>query len=189
MVRKGRSYHWLTLLRQIPLLNLLRGFMSPSSTRHRRALCPKISVLCFLVACNATPHPTRSVGWWVGRLVSWSRRHILHFFKFLRSLSSLLMPQRFSDLKYNPCPPARDWGTRVSGLVYSLGPQSSYPNGPVTSSMSPDDPHATGVDLYPALFGVELILSPFQLIKLARVMCFLNGGCLRLSSAKSLTSI
>ena len=32
--------------------------------------------------------------------------------------TSLLMPNWSSDLKYGPCPPARDFGSRVSGLVY-----------------------------------------------------------------------
>ena len=40
----------------------------------------------------------------------------LNFFCFLRSLASLLLPKWSSDLKYGPCPAARDWGSRVSGL-------------------------------------------------------------------------
>ena len=40
------------------------------------------------------------------------------FFGFVRSLASLLLPEWSSDLKYSPCPPARDWGIRVSGPVY-----------------------------------------------------------------------
>ena len=38
-------------------------------------------------------------------------------FLFLLSLASLLLPKWSSDLKYGPYPPARDWGSRVSGLV------------------------------------------------------------------------
>ena len=34
-------------------------------------------------------------------------------------MTSLLLPKRFSDLKCVPCSPARDWGSRVSGLVLS----------------------------------------------------------------------
>ena len=30
-----------------------------------------------------------------------------------------LLPKCSTDLKYGPCPPARDWGSRVSGLVFS----------------------------------------------------------------------
>ena len=41
----------------------------------------------------------------------------LYFFWFLRSLASLLLPKWSSDLKYGPCPPARDRGSHVSGLV------------------------------------------------------------------------
>ena len=35
-------------------------------------------------------------------------------------LTLLLLPKCSSDLNFSPCPPARDWGSRVSGLVYSL---------------------------------------------------------------------
>ena len=38
---------------------------------------------------------------------------------FLRSLVSLLLPKWSNDLKYGPCPTARDLGSRVSGLVSS----------------------------------------------------------------------
>ena len=38
----------------------------------------------------------------------------LYFFGFLRSLASLLLPKWLGDLKHSPCPPARDWGSRVS---------------------------------------------------------------------------
>ena len=51
----------------------------------------------------------------VGPLVRWSVRHTL---LFLWSLASLLLPKRSSDLKYGPCPSARDWGSRVPGLVF-----------------------------------------------------------------------
>ena len=66
----------------------------------------------FLVACYATLHLALSV-----------RRSVrpshFTFFGFLRSMASLLLPKWSSDLKYGPCPPARDWGSRVSGLVLS----------------------------------------------------------------------
>ena len=42
------------------------------------------------------------------------------YFTFLYdfiSLTSLLLPKWSGDLKYGPCPPARDFGSRVSGLV------------------------------------------------------------------------
>ena len=50
----------------------------------------------------------------VGPLV---RRSHFTFLVFLRSLASPLLPKWSSDLKYSPCPPARDWGSRVSDLV------------------------------------------------------------------------
>ena len=40
------------------------------------------------------------------------------FFGFLRSSAKLLLPRWSTVLKYSPCPPARDWGSRVSGLVF-----------------------------------------------------------------------
>ena len=62
-------------------------------------------VFRFLVACYATLHPALSVR------RSGRRTVTLHFFFwFLRSLASLLLPKWSSDLKYGPCPPARDWG-------------------------------------------------------------------------------
>ena len=33
-------------------------------------------------------------------------------------LALLLLPKCSADLNYGPCPPARDWGSRVSGLVF-----------------------------------------------------------------------
>ena len=35
-------------------------------------------------------------------------------------MTSLLLPKWSSDLKYGPCPPARDFGSRVSGLVRDI---------------------------------------------------------------------
>ena len=46
--------------------------------------------------------------------VGWS--HFTFFNDFI-SLTSLLLPNWSGDLKYGPCPPARDFGSRVSGLV------------------------------------------------------------------------
>ena len=66
----------------------------------------------FLVACYATLHPALSVRLSVGP------SHFT-FFGFLQSMASLLLPKWSSDRKYSPCPPARDWGSRVSGLVIS----------------------------------------------------------------------
>ena len=66
----------------------------------------------FLFACYATLHLTLSVRWSVGP------SHFT-FLRFLRSLASLLLPKRSGDLKYGPFPSARDWGSRVSGLVPS----------------------------------------------------------------------
>ena len=52
-------------------------------------------------------HP--SVGWSVT---------FYFFYDFFFSSTSLLLPKWSSDLKYSPCQPARDWCSRVSGLVF-----------------------------------------------------------------------
>ena len=82
----------------------------------------------FLVACYATLHPTLSVRRSVRWSVRWSvrrsvRRSIglsvtLYFFGvYVFFFAIPLLPKCATDLKYGPCPPARDWGSRVSGLV------------------------------------------------------------------------
>ena len=70
-------------------------------------------VINFLVACYATLHPALSVGPSV-RHTLLSRR--LWFFFFALQL----LPKCSTDLKYGPCPPTRDWGSRVTGLVFYL---------------------------------------------------------------------
>ena len=40
------------------------------------------------------------------------------FFGFLGFFASLLLSKWSGDHNYGPCPPARDWGSRVSGLVF-----------------------------------------------------------------------
>ena len=80
-------------------------------------------MISFLVACTRLYNPLcpsvgRLVGWLVGRLVT------LYFFYDFISLTSLLLPKWSGDLKYGPCPPARDFGSRVSSLV----PKKSHMN-------------------------------------------------------------
>ena len=62
-------------------------------------------------ACDSTP---RFVGRSVGRSVT------LYFCYDFYFWTSPLLPKWSSDLKYGPCPPARDFGSRVSGLVLKL---------------------------------------------------------------------
>ena len=70
--------------------------------------------MVFLVACTRLYNPLcPSVGRSVGRLV----RHTLLFLWFY--FFDLTAPSKWSgDLKYGPCPPARDFGSRVSSLVF-----------------------------------------------------------------------
>ena len=63
----------------------------------------------------ANLQPALSVGWLVSWLVGWS---VCWFFYDFITLTSLLMSKWFGDLKHGPCPPTRDFGSRVSGLVH-----------------------------------------------------------------------
>ena len=58
-------------------------------------------------------HPTLQPAWSVGQSVG--RSHFTFFYDFF-SLTSLLLPTWCGDLKYGQ--PARDFGSRVSGLVF-----------------------------------------------------------------------
>ena len=67
----------------------------------------------FLVGCTRLYNPLcPSVGWSVGWSVT------LYFFLWFYFFDLTDLPKWSSDLKYGPCPPARDWGSRVSGLVH-----------------------------------------------------------------------
>ena len=73
--------------------------------------CP-VSLLC-IVFCRVLRDSTpRFVGPSVGP------SHFT-FLALLGVLALLLLPKCSTDLNYGPCPPARDWGSRVSGLVLS----------------------------------------------------------------------
>ena len=61
---------------------------------------------------DSTP---RFVGRSVGLSVGWSVT--FYFFYEFYFWTSPLLPKWSGDLKYGPCPPARDFGSRVSGLV------------------------------------------------------------------------
>ena len=88
----------------------------------------------FLVACYATLHQALSIHWSVHpsvrSSVHLSVRPSIHpsihpsvrpsHFIFSKSMGFLaipLLPKCSTDIKYSPCPPARNWGSRVSGLV------------------------------------------------------------------------
>ena len=79
----------------------------------------------FLVACYWTLQPALSVRSSVRPSVSPSvgpsvRPSHFTFFGFLRFLALLLLPKWWSGLNYGPCPPARDLGSRTSGLVCAM---------------------------------------------------------------------
>ena len=78
---------------------------------------------CFFSRVHATLQPALSVGRSVGRLVG--RSHLTSFYDFI-SLTLLLLPKWSGNLKYNPCPPASDFGSRVSGLVKNI-PSKNFP--------------------------------------------------------------
>ena len=82
-----------------------------------------------------------------------------HFFLFFY-LNFWLHCSCPNDLmNYSPCPRARDWGSRVSGLVrFFCGLWPNYyscPNDQVTSNTAPTHPHVTRVAMYPALFSLH----------------------------------
>ena len=81
-------------------------------------------IIGFLVACYATLQPALSVRPSVRRSVGPSVHPFVGPSHFTYSalmgvLALLLLPKSSTDLNYGPCPPARDWGSRVSGLVFS----------------------------------------------------------------------
>ena len=60
---------------------------------------------------HATLHPALLVRRSVRRSI---RQSHFTFSAFLSFLALLLLPKCSADLKYGPCPSARDWGSRVS---------------------------------------------------------------------------
>ena len=62
------------------------------------------------VLCDSTSH-------FVGLSVSPSHST---FSAFMGFLADPLLSKCSTDLKQGPCPPARNWGSRVSGLVHSV---------------------------------------------------------------------
>ena len=92
----------------------INNIESEIQSTHPRRIC--IEIRSFLVACMQLYNPLcPSVGRLVGQWVS----HTLTFFYDFISLTSLLLPKRSVDVKYSPCPPAHDFGSRVFGLVFS----------------------------------------------------------------------
>ena len=59
---------------------------------------------------NSTPH-------YVGPLICPSVGPSVRC-PILPSVHPILLPNSLNDLKHNPCPPARDWDSTVSGLVF-----------------------------------------------------------------------
>ena len=115
----------------------VRSSVDPFIYQPWRKLLFQFLLLCFVLFCffvffsafsfifisihlyifsrvHATLQPALSVGRSVGRSVGPS--HFTFFYDFI-SLTSLLLPKWSGDLKNGPCPPARDFGSRVSGLV------------------------------------------------------------------------
>ena len=87
-----------------------------SGTRGRKVrimftICPLHVSLNFFSRVHATLHDAmlvrRLVGWSVGRLVG-----PLHLF-----LIAYFAVSRLAESHYCPCPTARDWASRVSGIV------------------------------------------------------------------------
>ena len=80
---------------------------------------PKIAqnIILFFSCVHATLQHALYVCASVGWSASWSH---YSFFYNIFSFTSLLLPKWSSDLKYGPCLPTCDFGSRVSGLVSFL---------------------------------------------------------------------
>ena len=86
-----------------------------------RALMKLGKIKLFLVACYMTLHPALAVCRSICRSVHWSiHPSYLIFLAFMGFLAMLLLPKCSTDFRYGPCPPARDWGSRISSLVDPL---------------------------------------------------------------------
>ena len=115
----------------------------------------------FLVACYATLHPALSVGWSVGLSVGWSVT--FYFFYEFYFRTSLLLPKWSGDLKYGPCPPARDFGSRESGLVFfylSLGCSTKVYLVPQDPFLWGSTVHAYEVSVLPYIHAGPITDSP-----------------------------
>ena len=110
VTEKDRSLPFLRLCTVIVVF--LCFFVFPSS----------FSFFLFLVPCT-TLQPTLSVCPSVGRLVC----DTLLFRRLQGVLGIQLLPNCLAGLFHHcPCPPARDLGSRVSGLVFSFAHLSNY---------------------------------------------------------------
>ena len=109
MQRQIWTYFWIkafSLWPKPPLLQTRTDTWLPNfCVKENRLKVPRS-----LVACTRLYNPLCPL---VGRSVVWS----VTFYFFM---TSLLLPKWFSDLKYGPYPPARNFGSRVSGLVLLL---------------------------------------------------------------------
>ena len=78
-------------------------------------LMTKFSLLIIVFSRVLRNSTIRFVGLSVGLFIRPSVT--LYFLAFMGILALLLLPKYFTDLKYIPCPLARDWVRCVSGLV------------------------------------------------------------------------
>ena len=91
-----------------------RSFVLSRVRRHAKMSGRQTDKLLSRMLLDSTPHFVRlSIRPLVGPLVT------LYFFYDFYFFSSLLLPKWCIDLNNGPCPPARDCGSRVSGLVLS----------------------------------------------------------------------
>ena len=128
---------------------------------------------------HATLQPALSVGWLVGR------SHFTFFYDFI-SWTSLLLPTLSSDLKYGPCPPARDFGSRVSGLVIFYVCIPLFPCLPMYSSLSLPFPVCFYLCL-PLYLYISISFSLFLCMFLSLSLSFHVSPCLYVPLSLSLT--
>ena len=100
--RQNCSHFW----RQMPLCFLLRSQRSPEIPSYKKKINYTL-LRCTFSGESGKTSVRPSLSWMVG--------YSLLFCVFY-SLTALLLLKGSGDLKYGPCPPARDWGSRVSNL-------------------------------------------------------------------------
>ena len=111
----------MTVAKIIKLYTSLTAHLNPNFiSLHEEELIDCYSSICFFIACTL-----------LYTLLCWSVLLLVHplvnpvvchisFPVFMRSLTLLLLPKYFTDLKYYPCPATDDWSSRVSGLVSDI---------------------------------------------------------------------
>ena len=95
-----------------------KAMNAKSNLKLSHELCFFLVFPQFLLGCYATLHPTFSVRQSIHLSVCLSiHPSYFTFLPLMGVLAILLLPKCSTNLSYGPCPPTRNWGSCVSGLV------------------------------------------------------------------------